>query len=171
MALASFSNDLPASSLWAANMDVGERHAGSVSGVVGTFSAAGAVISPSLFGFLLNQGWGWIPTPGHGRPGLPLLRPELASGRSNPNRLGRAARLRGRPRISLNPAGHFDMLIGYVSDERYVDLPSVLLEFEDAKDGSVEARSKTSGRSTPISPRAPVASPWRNPALDPSGLT
>ncbi|MEO6811673.1 MAG: MFS transporter [Isosphaeraceae bacterium] len=61
MALASFFNDLPASSLWAANMDIGERHAGSVSGVVGTSSAVGAVISPLLFGFLLNRGWGWTP--------------------------------------------------------------------------------------------------------------
>jgi MFS family permease len=42
-------------------MDIGERHAGSVSGVVGTSSAAGAVLSPLLFGFLLNRGWGWTP--------------------------------------------------------------------------------------------------------------
>ncbi|MEO6811674.1 MAG: carboxypeptidase-like regulatory domain-containing protein [Isosphaeraceae bacterium] len=37
------------------------------------------------------------------------------------------------------------MLIGYVSDERYVALPDVLLEFEDATGGSVEARSRASG--------------------------
>lgn len=36
------------------------------------------------------------------------------------------------------------MLIGYVSDERYVALPDVLLEFEDEK-GSVEARSRATG--------------------------
>jgi N,N-dimethylformamidase len=36
------------------------------------------------------------------------------------------------------------MLIGYVSDERYVALPDVLLEFE-GKAGSIEARSRASG--------------------------
>jgi hypothetical protein len=36
------------------------------------------------------------------------------------------------------------MLVGYVSDERYVALADVLLEFEDAF-GSVEARSRASG--------------------------
>jgi hypothetical protein len=36
------------------------------------------------------------------------------------------------------------MLIGYVSDERYVALPDVLLEFE-GEAGSVEARSRASG--------------------------
>lgn len=36
------------------------------------------------------------------------------------------------------------MLIGYVSDERYVALPDVLLEFE-SEAGSVEARSRASG--------------------------
>lgn len=36
------------------------------------------------------------------------------------------------------------MLIGYVSDERYLALPDVLLEFENAS-GSVEARSRASG--------------------------
>jgi sugar phosphate permease len=61
LALASFCNDLPMSSLWAANMDVGERFAGSVSGVVSAASAAGALISPLLFGALLNSGHGWTP--------------------------------------------------------------------------------------------------------------
>ena len=46
------------------------------------------------------------------------------------------------------------MLIGYVSDERYVALPDVLLEFEpvsaSAGSESVEARSRASGVSTPI---------------------
>ena len=37
------------------------------------------------------------------------------------------------------------MLIGYVSDERYVALPDVLLEFIDARGGSWEARSRASG--------------------------
>jgi hypothetical protein len=37
------------------------------------------------------------------------------------------------------------MLIGYVSDERYVALPDVLLEFTDARGGSWEARSRASG--------------------------
>jgi N,N-dimethylformamidase len=37
------------------------------------------------------------------------------------------------------------MLIGYVSDERYVALPDVLLEFTDARGGSREARSRASG--------------------------
>lgn len=38
------------------------------------------------------------------------------------------------------------MLVGYVSDERYVALPDVLLEFEgEAIDGSVEARSRATG--------------------------
>ena len=41
------------------------------------------------------------------------------------------------------------MLIGYVSDERYVALPDVLLEFESQSHlnghGSVEARSRASG--------------------------
>lgn len=36
------------------------------------------------------------------------------------------------------------MLIGYVSDERYVALPDVLIEFENEK-GSVETRSRASG--------------------------
>ena len=36
------------------------------------------------------------------------------------------------------------MLIGYVSDERYVALPDVLLEFEGPA-GSFEARSRASG--------------------------
>jgi hypothetical protein len=36
------------------------------------------------------------------------------------------------------------MLIGYVSDERYVALPEVLLEFENDY-GSVEARSRATG--------------------------
>jgi hypothetical protein len=37
------------------------------------------------------------------------------------------------------------MLIGYVSDERYVALPNVLLEFQDGHGGSWEARSRASG--------------------------
>ena len=37
------------------------------------------------------------------------------------------------------------MLIGYVSDERYVALPDVLLEFIDGKGHSVEARSRAGG--------------------------
>jgi hypothetical protein len=36
------------------------------------------------------------------------------------------------------------MLVGYASDERYVALPDVLLEFESSK-GSIEARSRASG--------------------------
>src|SRR5262249_35853426 len=36
------------------------------------------------------------------------------------------------------------MLVGYVSDERYVALPDVLLEFENDS-GSYEARSRASG--------------------------
>src|SRR5690606_16538050 len=36
------------------------------------------------------------------------------------------------------------MLVGYVSDERFVALPDVLLEFED-ETGSVEARSRATG--------------------------
>jgi hypothetical protein len=37
------------------------------------------------------------------------------------------------------------MLIGYVSDERYVALPDVLLEFTEARGGSWETRSRASG--------------------------
>jgi hypothetical protein len=37
------------------------------------------------------------------------------------------------------------MLIGFVSDERYVALPDVLLEFLDAQGGSWETRSRASG--------------------------
>src|SRR5437660_22884 len=37
------------------------------------------------------------------------------------------------------------MLIGYVSDERYVALPDVLLEFIDSRGGSWEGRSRASG--------------------------
>ncbi len=37
------------------------------------------------------------------------------------------------------------MLLGYVSDERYVALPDVLLEFTDAGGGSWETRSRASG--------------------------
>lgn len=37
------------------------------------------------------------------------------------------------------------MLLGYVSDERYVALPDVLLEFTDARGGSWETRSRASG--------------------------
>lgn len=36
------------------------------------------------------------------------------------------------------------MLVGYVSDERYVALPDVLLEFQNEA-GSVEARSRAAG--------------------------
>src|SRR5437867_567250 len=36
------------------------------------------------------------------------------------------------------------MLIGYVSDERYVALPGVLFEFQ-SESGSVEARSRATG--------------------------
>ena len=62
MSLASFFNDLPLSSLWAANMDIGERYTGSVSGVVNTASGAGAFLSPILFGLLLDSGYGWTPS-------------------------------------------------------------------------------------------------------------
>ena len=37
------------------------------------------------------------------------------------------------------------MLIGYVSDERYVALPDVLFEFQDAAGNSWETRSRASG--------------------------
>lgn len=37
------------------------------------------------------------------------------------------------------------MLIGYVSDERYVALPDVLMEFSDARGGSWETRSRATG--------------------------
>lgn len=37
------------------------------------------------------------------------------------------------------------MLVGYVSDERYVALPDVLLEFENGEGESVETRSRASG--------------------------
>ena len=37
------------------------------------------------------------------------------------------------------------MLIGYVSDERYLALPEVLLEFEGEGGLSLEARSRASG--------------------------
>lgn len=37
------------------------------------------------------------------------------------------------------------MLVGYVSDERYVALADVLLEFIDARGNSIEARSRASG--------------------------
>src|SRR5438132_2253687 len=37
------------------------------------------------------------------------------------------------------------VLIGYVSDERYVALADVLLEFIDAQGNSFEARSRASG--------------------------
>src|ERR1700712_4831920 len=37
------------------------------------------------------------------------------------------------------------MLIGYVSDERYVALPDVAVEFTDAAGGSWETRSRASG--------------------------
>src|SRR5215467_1045438 len=36
------------------------------------------------------------------------------------------------------------MLVGYVSDERFVAMPDVMLEFENEA-GSVEARSRASG--------------------------
>ncbi len=61
MAVASFFNDMPQSGLWAANMDVGERHAGSVSGVVASSSAAGAFLSPMIFGWILQNQYGWTP--------------------------------------------------------------------------------------------------------------
>lgn len=37
------------------------------------------------------------------------------------------------------------MLVGYVSDERYVALPDVMLEFENGEGESIEARSRASG--------------------------
>jgi len=62
MALSSFWNDVTLSSLWAANMDIGERFSASVSGVVNTASGMGAFFSPLVFARLLKLGWGWTPS-------------------------------------------------------------------------------------------------------------
>ncbi len=55
---------------------------------------------------------------------------------------------RPTPRSSLSVRGTLrgdpTMLVGYVSDERYVAIPDVLLEWEGAS-GSVEARSRATG--------------------------
>jgi MFS transporter, ACS family, glucarate transporter len=61
MALAAFFNDMTLSSLWAACMDIGERDAGRVSGVVNTASGLGGFLSPIVVGELLEQGFGWSP--------------------------------------------------------------------------------------------------------------
>ena len=37
------------------------------------------------------------------------------------------------------------MLVGYVSDERYVSIPDVPMEFEDAHGNSIEAHSRATG--------------------------
>ena len=53
------------------------------------------------------------------------------------------------------------MLVGYVSDERYVAIPEVLLEFE-ADGASIEARSRATGRSTRMwSPAGSTGSRWQ----------
>jgi sugar phosphate permease len=62
MALSAFFNDLTMSGLWAAAMDIGERDAGRVAGVMNTASGFGAVFSPVVFGELLRRGVGWAPT-------------------------------------------------------------------------------------------------------------
>jgi sugar phosphate permease len=59
MAASAFWNDVTLSCLWAANMDIGERFSGIVSGVVNTASGTGALISPLIFGYLVRHGWPW----------------------------------------------------------------------------------------------------------------
>jgi sugar phosphate permease len=59
MALSAFFNDLTLSSLWAASMDIGERDAGRVAGVMNTASGLGGFLSPIVFGELLNRNVGW----------------------------------------------------------------------------------------------------------------
>lgn len=62
MTLSAFFNDLPISALWASIMDIGERDAGRVAGLVNTASGFGAFFSPILFGVLLEGGYGWLPS-------------------------------------------------------------------------------------------------------------
>ena len=52
------------------------------------------------------------------------------------------------------------MLVGYVSDERYIALDDVLLEFE-GEDGSVETRSRATGKAAARRGR------WRWPGRPP----
>jgi MFS family permease len=61
LALTGFFNDLTLSSLWASAMDIGERDAGRVSGVVNTASGLGGFLSPIFYGELLKRDFGWTP--------------------------------------------------------------------------------------------------------------
>jgi MFS family permease len=56
LCLAFFINDLAIPPIWAASTDIGGRYAGTVSGVMNTSGAVGAVLSPVLTSYLLDPG-------------------------------------------------------------------------------------------------------------------
>jgi len=57
--LASFANDFVIPVSWAAAMDVGGRHTGTLSGVMNMASAVGGSLAPILTGYLLSTEGGW----------------------------------------------------------------------------------------------------------------
>ncbi|RPH49771.1 MAG: MFS transporter, partial [Planctomycetota bacterium] len=59
MGFASFANDFVMPVSWAAAMDVGGRHTGTLSGVMNMASAVGGSVAPILTGRLLGTSGGW----------------------------------------------------------------------------------------------------------------
>jgi MFS family permease len=59
MGFASFANDFVMPVSWAAAMDVGGRHTGTLSGVMNMASAVGGSLAPILTGYLLARPGGW----------------------------------------------------------------------------------------------------------------
>jgi MFS family permease len=60
IAMASFSNDLVMPGAWAACMDVGGKHAGSLSGAMNMWGNIGGALCPTVIGFILlwtNRNW------------------------------------------------------------------------------------------------------------------
>src|SRR5207244_10570101 len=56
LGLASFSNDLAMASAWGACMDVGGRHAGSLSGSMNMMGNLGGAVAPAVMGYILDRG-------------------------------------------------------------------------------------------------------------------
>jgi MFS family permease len=59
MGFASFANDFVMPVSWAAAMDVGGRHTGTLSGIMNMASAVGGSLAPILTGRLLDAPRGW----------------------------------------------------------------------------------------------------------------
>jgi cyanate permease len=59
MGFASFSNDLVMPGAWAACMDVGGKHAGTLSGTMNMTGNLGGSLSPVVIGYVLQQTGSW----------------------------------------------------------------------------------------------------------------